>query len=113
MVSMTLIALAIGTLLQAIPVGPVGSGFLCQPIPSVVYFVPSLVAAKHGGLAVLGMSIIAGVVEVGLARLLPRLRALFPTEIAGLVVMLHQADPVDRIRRPHSPPDAVVLAVVR
>ncbi|HSW32893.1 MAG TPA: hypothetical protein VLH36_04685, partial [Steroidobacteraceae bacterium] len=56
-VSMTLIALSIGTLLQAIPIGPVGSGFLCQPIPSVVYFVPSLVAAKHGGLAaVFGMT---------------------------------------------------------
>jgi NCS2 family nucleobase:cation symporter-2 len=89
MVSMTLIALAIGTLLQSIPLGPVGSGYLCQPIPSVVYFVPSLVAARHGGLAaVFGMTIVAGVVEVGLARLLPRLRALFPAEIAGLVVML-------------------------
>lgn len=88
-VSMTLIALAIGTLLQAIPVGPIGSGYLCQPIPSVVYFVPSLVAAKHGGLAaVFGMTIMAGLVEVGLARLLPRLRAVFPAEIAGLVVML-------------------------
>jgi NCS2 family nucleobase:cation symporter-2 len=88
-VSMTLIALAVGTLLQAIPLGPVGSGYLCQPIPSVVYFVPSLVAAKHGGLhAVFGMTIAAGVLEVALARALGRLRALFPAEIAGLVVML-------------------------
>lgn len=88
-VSMTLVALAIGTLLQANRIGPVGSGFLCQPIPSVVYFVPSLLAAKMGGLpAVFGMTILAGVVELGLARLLPRLRALLPAEIAGLVVML-------------------------
>ena len=88
-VSMTLIALAIGAVLQATPMGPIGSGYLCQPIPSVVYFVPSLVAANHGGLAaVFGMTIMAGVVEVVLARLLPRLRALFPAEIAGLVVML-------------------------
>jgi hypothetical protein len=71
------------------PQGPVGSGFLCQPIPSVVYFVPSLLAAKHGGLpAVFGMTIAAGVFEVALARALPRLRALFPPEIAGLVVLL-------------------------
>ena len=88
-VSMSLIALAIGTLLQAIPLGPVGSGYLCQPICSVVYFVPSLVAAKHGGLhAVFGMTIAAGVLEVALARGLRRLRALFPAEIAGLVVLL-------------------------
>ena len=88
-VSMSLIALAIGTLLQAIPLGPIGSGYLCQPICSVVYFVPSLVAAKHGGLhAVFGMTIAAGVLEVALARGLNRLRALFPAEIAGLVVLL-------------------------
>jgi NCS2 family nucleobase:cation symporter-2 len=86
---MTLVALAIGTILQAIPLGPVGSGFLCQPIASIVYFVPSLVAAKHGGLpAVFGMTIAAGLFEVALARALPRLRALFPPEIAGLVVLL-------------------------
>lgn len=89
LVSMTLVALAIGTILQVIPLGPVGSGYLCQPIPSIVYLVPSLVAAKHGGLpAVFGMTIVAGMVEVGLARILSRLRSYFPAEIAGLVVLL-------------------------
>jgi NCS2 family nucleobase:cation symporter-2 len=88
-VSMTLLALAAGTLLQAVRLGPVGSGFLCQPIPSVVYFVPSLVAAKHGGLhAVFGMTIAAGALEIVLARAISRLRAFFPAEIAGLVVLL-------------------------
>lgn len=85
-VSMTLIVLAIGTLLQA---SPLGSGFLCQPVPSVVYFVPSLVAVKHGGLPlVFGMTLAAGLLEVALARALRRLRALLPAEIAGLVVLL-------------------------
>lgn len=88
-VSMTLIALAIGTILQVIPLGPIGSGFLCQPIPSILYLVPSLVAAKHGGLPVVfAMTIAAGLLEVALARPLRRLRALFPPEIAGLVVLL-------------------------
>lgn len=88
-VSMTLIALAIGAILQSIPLGPVGSGYLCPPIASVVYLVPSLMAAKYGGLAaVFGMTLAAGVLELGLARILWRLRALFPTEIAGLVVLL-------------------------
>ena len=89
MVSMTLVALAIGTLLRAFSSGPIGSGFLCQPIASVVYFVPSMVAVKHGGLsAVFGMTIVAGLREIGLARVLSRLRAIFPAEIAGLVVLL-------------------------
>ncbi|MCC6197030.1 MAG: purine/pyrimidine permease [Burkholderiales bacterium] len=89
MISMSLIALAVGTALQTIRIGPFGSGYLCQPIPSVVYFVPSLVAAKHAGLhAVFAMTIAAGLVEMALARALGRLRALFPAEIAGLVVLL-------------------------
>jgi NCS2 family nucleobase:cation symporter-2 len=89
MISMSLVALAIGTVLQTIRIGPIGSGYLCQPISSVVYFVPSLVAARHAGLhAVFGMTIAAGLVEVVLARALGRLRALFPPEIAGLVVLL-------------------------
>lgn len=88
-VSMTLVALAIGTILQVIGIGPIGSGFLCQPTPAVVYLVPSLVAVKQGGLAlVFGMTIAAGLFEVALARALPRLRALFPPEIAGVVVLL-------------------------
>ncbi len=89
LVSMTLIALAVGALLQVIPLGPVGSGFLCQPIPSIVYLLPSLMAAKHGGLAVVfGMTVAAGLLEVSLAPVLRRLRPLFPPEVAGLVVLL-------------------------
>src|SRR5688572_9292767 len=42
LVSLTLIAMAVGTILQVIPIGPFGSGYLCQPIPSIVYLVPSL-----------------------------------------------------------------------
>jgi NCS2 family nucleobase:cation symporter-2 len=88
-VSMTLLALAIGTLLQSVAIGPVGSGYLCQPIPSVVYFVPSMLAVRHGGMsAVFGMTLAAGLLEIGLARGLRRLRSIFPAEIAGLVVLL-------------------------
>ena len=88
-VSMALVALAIGAILQAIPMGPVGSGYLCKPDTSVLYFVPSQIAAKHAGLAaVFGMTIAAGLFEVALARTLARMRALFPPEIAGLVVLL-------------------------
>ncbi|WP_213958692.1 solute carrier family 23 protein [Variovorax sp. dw_954] len=89
MVSFTLLAMAVGTVLQVMRFRRIGSGFLCQPAPSVVYVVPSMLAAQHGGLsAVFGMTIVAGLVEMILARGLPHLRKLFTPEITGLVVLL-------------------------
>jgi xanthine permease XanP len=89
LVALTLIGLAIGTVLQTTQFGPVGAGYLCQPIPSVVYLVPSLAAAKYGGLAlVFGMTFLAGLIQMAIARVLRNLRPLFPPEIAGLVVLL-------------------------
>ncbi len=89
LVSLSLIALAVGTVLQVGKFGPIGSGFLCQPSSSVIYLVPSLVAARSGQLAaVFGMTILAGLFQMALARVLPRLRMLFTPEITGLVVLL-------------------------
>jgi xanthine permease XanP len=89
LVSLSLIALAIGTVLQALPRGPLGSGFLCQPVPTAVYLVPSLLAARIGGLPlVFGMTILAGLFEMVLSRALRALRPFFPAEVAGLVVAL-------------------------
>jgi xanthine permease XanP len=89
LVSLSLIVLAIGTVLQALPRGPVGSGFLCQPVPTAIYLVPSLLAARTGGLPlVFGMTILAGLFEMALSRALRALRPLFPPEVAGLVVAL-------------------------
>src|SRR5262245_40516007 len=42
------IALGIGTLLQCLPKGAVGSGFLCPANYSAIYLAPSLAAAKLG-----------------------------------------------------------------
>src|SRR5262249_38539680 len=39
MVSLTLVAMAIGSIAQGIPLGPFGSGYLCSPTPSVIYLV--------------------------------------------------------------------------
>lgn len=89
LVSISLIVLAVGTVLQALPRGPVGSGFLCQPVPTAIYLVPSLLAARTGGLPlVFGMTILAGLVEMALSRALRALRPFFPPEVAGLVVAL-------------------------
>ena len=88
-VSVSFLVLGLGALLQARPRGPVGSGFLCQPVPTAIYLVPSLLAARQGGLhLVFGMTAFAGLLEMALSRALRRLRPLFPPEITGLVVAL-------------------------
>lgn len=88
-VSVSLIVLAVATLLQASARLPVGSGYLCQPVPSAVYLVPSMLAVRHGGLPlVFGMTVLAGFLEAALSRVMRSLRPLFPPEIAGLVVAL-------------------------
>lgn len=87
--SISLIVLAFGAILQSQSRGPVGSGFLCQPVPTAIYLVPSLLAARVGGLPlVFGMTIFAGLVEMALSRTLRRLRPFFPPEVVGLVIAL-------------------------
>src|SRR4029077_15855932 len=89
LVSVSFLVLAFGSLVRALPRGPVGSGFLCQPVPTAIYLVPSLIAVRQGGLSlVFGMTVFAGIVETALSRTLTRLRPMFPPEIAGLVVAL-------------------------
>lgn len=87
--SLSLLALALGAMLPSLRRGPVGSGFLCPSVFSGAYVAPSLLAAKVGGLPlVLGMTLFAGTVELLLGRIQHRLRPYFPPEITGLVIML-------------------------
>ena len=75
--------------LQVYRFGPIGSGFLCWPNPTILYLAPSIAAAQMGGLSlVLGMTLVAALVEIALAPLMHRLRPVFPPEIAGVVVLL-------------------------
>jgi xanthine permease XanP len=87
--SWSMIVLAIGTSLQAIPKGPVGSGYLAPSTMTAVYVSPSLEAVRLGGLALMaGMTLFGGVVEAVVARIMHRLRALLPPELAGVVIVL-------------------------
>jgi xanthine permease XanP len=87
--SLSMLAMGAGAILPAIARGPVGSGYLCPSIFTVAYLGPSLLALKTGGLSlVFGMTVFAGCIEAALSRSLRHLRALFPPEIAGLVVVL-------------------------
>lgn len=81
--------LAIATMLQAMRLGPVGSGYMCPATFTATYFAPALLAAKAGGLPLLaGMTLCAGLIESALAPLLNRLRAVFPSEISGLIILM-------------------------
>jgi len=84
-----LLVLGAGTFLQAVKLGPVGSGFLCPATFTAAYLSPSLLAVKAGGLPLLfGMTLFAGTLEVLFSRLLNRMRPYFPTEISGLVILM-------------------------
>jgi NCS2 family nucleobase:cation symporter-2 len=84
-----MLGLALATVLQALPKGPVGSRFLAPSIYTGIYLAPSLLAVKLGGLSLVwGMTIFAGLFEIGLSRVWIRLRTFIPPESAGLVVFL-------------------------
>ena len=89
LISVSMLALGITAILQALTRGPVGSGLLAPSCFSGAYLAPSLLAVKAGGLPlVLGMTMFGGFIEMGLSRLLRHLRPFLPPEIAGFVVVL-------------------------
>jgi xanthine permease XanP len=88
-VALTMVACGIGTILQAFRWGVLGSGFLCPNLCGPNFFTVSMEAAWLGGLPLMrGMTIAAGLVEAVFARVVHRLRSLFPPEITGLVVLM-------------------------
>ena len=89
LIGMTFLACGAGTMLQAVRRFGLGSGFLAPLSPSTPYLAPSVLAAHIGGLPlVAGMTLFAGLATMVLARLLHRVRALLPPEIAGVVVLI-------------------------
>jgi len=89
LLAMGMVVLAIATFLQARRVGALGSGFMCPATFTATYLGPSLLAVKTGGLSLLfGMTLFAGLLEAALAGFLHRLRAIFPTEVSGLVIFM-------------------------
>jgi xanthine/uracil permease len=84
---LSMLALGIGTLLQASP--RLGSGYLVPPVFTGIYVGPSLQAVQSGGLPLMaGMTIAAGVAEGALSRTVRHLRPFMPPELAGLVIFL-------------------------
>lgn len=87
-IALAMVALAVMAVLQALRKGPVGSGYLAPPVVSAIYLPPCLLAAEMGGLPlVCGMVVFAGLVEVGLSHILPRLKKVFPPVVSGMIIM--------------------------
>jgi xanthine permease XanP len=88
-IQISMIVSGIATILQARTKGPVGSGYLCPMSCGPAYIAASISAGKVGGLPlVFGSVIVSGVFEALLSRVMQRLRALFPSEVTGLVVSM-------------------------
>lgn len=89
LISLSMIAGGIVTILQAIRTKYLGSGYLCPAVCGPSYLAASVSAITAGGLPLLfGMTALAGMVEATLSRVISRLRLLFPPEVMGIVVAL-------------------------
>ena len=89
LLSIGMIVLSIGTLIQVLRLGPIGSGYMLPSTFTASYFAPGLLAARIGGLPlVFGMTIFAGALEALVAPLLNQLRKFLPVEVSGLVIFM-------------------------
>ena len=88
-VALSMIACGAGTIVQALRFRGFGSGFLCPNLVGPNFFASLMGAAWLGGLPLMrGMTIAAGLFEALFARVIHRVRFLFPPEITGLVVFM-------------------------
>jgi NCS2 family nucleobase:cation symporter-2 len=89
LISMSMLAGGIGSIVQASRLGPLGSGYFCPQVCGPSFLAASVLCVKTGGLPlVFGMTAFAGVVEGLFSRVVHRLRVLFPTEVTGLIVAM-------------------------
>ncbi|BBK36591.1 hypothetical protein STAQ_16690 [Allostella sp. ATCC 35155] len=88
-VAASLIALGIGSIILCHGGRWFGSGFLAPSIFTAAYLPACLAAAQTGGMPlVAGMTIFAGLCEIGWSFVLHRWRSLLPVEISGLSVVM-------------------------
>lgn len=89
LITFSMLASGLGSIIQSVGLPFMGSGYLCPNVCGPSYLSVSLSAAWIGGLPLMrGMIIIAGLVEMGLAPIIQRMKKVFPTFIVGLVVAM-------------------------
>ncbi|MBP2627129.1 MAG: UraA [Firmicutes bacterium] len=88
-VSLMMITMGIGTIVQSYNKGSIGSGYFCAHETNALFFPVSVLAAKSGGFhLMLGMTVLAGACQVLLSRVIHKMRVLFPVEIMGLIIIM-------------------------
>ena len=89
LVRLSMIAAGIGTILQSLKRGPVGSGYLCPNLVGPAFMPASVLAAKSGGLStVFGMIVVTGLFQAVLSRFVHKLRVVLPPEVTGVIVSM-------------------------
>jgi NCS2 family nucleobase:cation symporter-2 len=89
LVTFSMLASGIGSIIQALRLPYLGSGYLCPNLCGPSYLSLSLTAAWIGGLPLMrGITIVAGLIEMFLAPVIQKLKNVFPIYIVGLVVAL-------------------------
>ncbi len=87
--SITMIIMALISLLQAIKSRWIGSGTLLPPSIAPPYIPASILAIKTGGLSlVFGMTLIAGIMQIALSFVIKYIKKIIPAEISALVLLL-------------------------
>jgi xanthine permease XanP len=89
MIQMSMIAGGLGTILQSLKRGPIGSGYLCPQVCGPSFLSASILAGRTAGLgAVFAGTFFGTFFEVILSRVIKRLRQFFPPEVTGTVVAM-------------------------
>ncbi|MBE9605069.1 purine/pyrimidine permease [Acetobacteraceae bacterium H6797] len=87
-VSGTVLVMGLSTIIQAIP-WRFGAGLTMVTIPGSGRMTIQIAIAMHYGLAaVMGATIVAGLLTILVARVIPRLRPIFPPEVIGVVLIM-------------------------
>lgn len=87
-VSATVLVMGLGTMLQA-AVSRFGAGMLLVTIPGAGRLaIYTAVTLQYGLAATMGATLVAGLLAIGMARYIPRLRAVFPPEVIGVVLLM-------------------------
>ena len=89
LVTFSMLASGIGSIIQALRLPYLGSGYLCPNLCGPSYLSLSLSAAWTGGLPLMrGITIVAGFIEMFMAPVIQKVKNVFPVYIVGLVVAL-------------------------
>jgi xanthine permease XanP len=86
---LAMVAMGLGTLIQAYGRHGIGSGYLLLGHCTILYVPLAVEAAHTGGLgAVAGLTMVAGISEIILSRVVRRIRGYLPTEVVGIVILM-------------------------